>query len=123
MKWRAFSRMPQWVRLSDWLASTVAEARSVTRRGLALIEAVNGEERNHDLRGQGALWLLVDPTCRLQRRRTSRATPPARMRTVHDRQFGIEYRRQEVTLERWGHLYLAKRDEPPELHRHPSVWP
>ncbi len=30
MKWRAFSRMPQWVRLSEWLGSTGTRLRQLT---------------------------------------------------------------------------------------------
>jgi hypothetical protein len=33
MKWRAFSRMPQWVRLSEWLGGT----GKLTAEKLALI--------------------------------------------------------------------------------------
>ena len=49
MKWRAFGRTPQWVRLSDWLASTAAEALAVSWRGHAPIEAANGERCKSDL--------------------------------------------------------------------------
>ena len=58
MKWRAFGRTPQWVRLSDWLASTAAEALAVSWRGHALIEAAKDEQCKSDLLVQGALWLI-----------------------------------------------------------------
>ena len=58
MKWRAFGRTPQWVRLSDWLASTAAEALAVSWRGHGPIEAANGERCKSGLRVQGALRLL-----------------------------------------------------------------
>ena len=58
MKWRAFGRTPQWVRLSDWLASAAAEALGVCWRDRDLIEAANSEQCKSGLRVQGALRLL-----------------------------------------------------------------
>ena len=62
MKWRAFGRTPQWVRLSDWLASTAAEALAVSWRGHAPIEAANDEHCKSYLRVQGALRQLGQQT-------------------------------------------------------------
>ena len=62
MKWRGFGHTLQWVRLSEWLASTAAEALAVSWWGHAPIEAANGERCKSDLRVQTALRLLGEQT-------------------------------------------------------------